>query len=134
MMGAFLFAPSVARALHPTLPCDIDLPTECQITTLHNMGVGGTFSVPKTLHLVGPAGHIKTDPSSTLEIEVTGDFIMDVDSRITGDATTASGVGATIILTVSGDVLLKGSGASGALISMNQSASSCVGSGKGGVV
>ncbi|OGI60304.1 hypothetical protein A2641_01100 [Candidatus Nomurabacteria bacterium RIFCSPHIGHO2_01_FULL_37_25] len=130
--SVFLFA-TPAQALHPALPCDIDLPGECQITTLHNMGAGGVFSVSKTLHLVGSSAQIKTDPGTTLEIDITGDLIMDIDSKITGDANTASGIGATTNITVSGDVLLKGDGASGATISMNQSAGSCSG-GQGGIV
>src|SRR3989344_9469933 len=70
--SVFLFA-TPAQALHPALPCDIDLPGEGQITTLHNMGAGGVFSVSKTLHLVGSSAQIKTDPGTTLEIDITGD-------------------------------------------------------------
>ena len=131
LVSAFLFVPS-AQALHPALPCDVYLPTECQITTLHNMEAGGTFSVPKTLHIMS-GGHIKTDPSSVLEIEITGDFIMDDGAKVSGTTNAANETAATVLITTTGNVLLKGSGASGAIISMNQNGPSCSG-GKGGKV
>lgn len=129
----FLFIPA-AQAIHPVLPCDVDLPGECQITTLHDVGAGGIFTVPKTLHLLGSPAQITTDPNTTLEININGDLIMDIGSKITGDANTASGIAATTTIMVSGDVLLKGAGVNGALISMNQSAGSCSGKGRGGIV
>lgn len=133
MLGAFLFlfVPQT-WALHPALPCDVDLPAECQITTLHDMGAGGTFTVPKTLHLLA-GGHLKVNPGATLEVQVAGDVIMDDGAKITGDTSAANGVGGTLLVTADGDVTLEGSGATGALISMTQPAPSCSG-GKGGMV
>ena len=121
-------------AIHPAVPCDVDIPGECQITTFHTVGAGGVFSIPKTLHLLGSPAEIKTDPNSVLIIDIAGDFIMDTGSRITGDVNTANGIAATTTITVSGDVVLKGDGINGALISMIQSAGSCSGDGRGGAV
>ena len=63
-VAASFLLPSSAEAL--ALPCDVDLPGECQITTLHNVGAGGSFSVPKTLHLLGLPAEIRTNPNTTL--------------------------------------------------------------------
>ena len=113
---------------------------ECQISS--NVGnKSGTFVLDQSLHILD-GGKIVVPPSlngNTLTITVCAapavcDFVMDEDAEITGSVTkgnTAKGIGATIEITATGTILLKGDGSHGAIISANEKAGSCSG-GKGG--
>ncbi|MGE0679863.1 MAG: hypothetical protein AB7P69_02990, partial [Candidatus Binatia bacterium] len=97
----------------------------------------GAFNVAQTLRLSG-AGAI-TVPSATdgntLTIDVAGDLIMETGTKISGDVTGASAIGATIVINATDNILLRGATLlpplPGATITSNQTAGSCSG-GKGG--
>lgn len=98
----------------------------------------GTVALGHTLH-IGPAGSITVPVASggnSLTLNITGGLIMDVGADIIGDVTgtgTASGVGATITINASEDILLAGDGsANSAKITSNQNAGSCTAGGRGG--
>jgi opacity protein-like surface antigen len=110
--------------------------TECQLSAAVTRS--GTFTLDHTLHILG-TGKITVPPApggNDLTLDITGGLIMDVPtlagrSQIVGDVTTAGGIGATITVLASGDILLHGNGSTGARISSNQVAGSCSG-GRGG--
>jgi hypothetical protein len=116
--------------------------TECQISS--NVGnKSGTFNLDQSLHILD-GGKIVVPPSANgniLTIAVCAapavcHFVMDPGAEITGDVTngdTAKGIGATIDISATGTILLRGDGSQGAVISSNQTAGSCTG-GKGGIV
>jgi parallel beta helix pectate lyase-like protein len=117
--------------------------TECQID--NNAGsLSGTFNLDETLHIL--SGGKITVPSAnggnTLTINVCAlpavcDFIMDTGAQIRGDVTgtdASTGVGATINISATRNILLHGSGGHGALISSNQKAGSCTQQTVNGVV
>ena len=105
---------------------------ECQISS--NVGnKSGTFVLTQSLHILD-GGKIVVPASlngNTLTITVCAapvvcDFVMDEDAEITGSVTkgdTAKGIGATIEITATGTILLKGDGGHGAIISSNQKGS-----------
>ena len=110
--------------------------TECRLSAVVTRS--GSFTLDHTLHILG-TGKITVPPApggNNLTLDITGGLIMDVPtiagrSQIVGDVTTASGIGATITVLASGDILLHGNGTTGARISSNQVAGSCSG-GRGG--
>ena len=134
---------TASPALAVPLTCDnttgVPGAGECQITTLHNLGAGGTFEVDRTLHIIGPTGELRTNASSTLTLNIAGGspngLIIDSGGLITGNATGASGIGATININVAtGNILLA---ASGATISAANTAGGGCGHpevGRGGVI
>ncbi|PWU23543.1 MAG: hypothetical protein C5B48_08445 [Candidatus Rokuibacteriota bacterium] len=114
---------------------------ECRISTpvpASDSAHGGPFTISETLHITG-GGSItipQAPGGASLTLSVAGDVIMDVPTiaggaRIVGDASGASGDGATITIDATGNIALNGSGATGALISSTQTASTCSG-GEGG--
>jgi len=115
------------------LVCDVVTPGECQVTTLHDLGAGGTFKVDRALHILGPNGALKTSPGSALTLKISGGLTIDAGGRITGDAAAGVSSGATITITAGGPVLLAGAGTSGALISVDQLGGSCSGGAAGNV-
>jgi hypothetical protein len=115
------------------LPCDVVTASECQITTLHDLGAGGAFTVDRALHVFGPSGELRTGPGGALTLDIAGGLVVDVGGRITGIANTAAGRGATIDITAAGTVLLAGNGSSGAVISVNQTVGSCQGGRAGNI-
>ena len=118
LIGLLFFG--AGHAIAAPLTCDVTTPTECQITTLKNLGAGGTFQVDRTLH-IGAAGELRTNPGSTLALDVAGDFIVDVGGKVTGNAaSTGNNSGATIAITATGSVFLDGNGSGGAVISADQ--------------
>jgi hypothetical protein len=115
------------------LVCDVVTTGECQVTTLHDLGAGGTFTVDRALHILGPNGALKTAPGSALTLTIAGGLTIDVGGRITGNAITGKSSGATITITAGGAVLLAGDGTSGALISVDQPGGACSGGTAGNV-
>ena len=113
---------------------------ECQIST--NVGnKSGDFNLTQPLHILS-GGRI-TVPAlaggNSLTINVcaapaTCSFVMEPGAVITGNVATAGGVGAAISINATGPMTIGGAGATGATISSNQSAGSCTGSGRGGVI
>jgi hypothetical protein len=102
----------------------------------------GTFNIAQTLRLSG-TGAI-TVPAATdgnnLTINVTGDFVMETGTKISGDVTgtsAADGTGATIVIDATGNISLQGATTlpllDGAKITSTQTAGSCTG-GKGGSI
>lgn len=132
ILAAGVFFLGLGRAAAAPLGCDVVTATECQITTLRDLGPGGSFEVDRTLH-IGPAGELRTDPGSTLALDIAGSLTIDIGGKITGNAPTPSGRGATIAITATGPVLLAGNGTAGALITADQSGGSCS-AGKGGSI
>lgn len=101
----------------------------------------GTFTLDETLRITD-AGSITVQAfggGSFLTLQITGSLIMDDTAapgaaRISGDVTGASGIGATIAVDATGDIVLHGTPgppATGASITSNQNAGSCV-HGRGG--
>jgi hypothetical protein len=114
--------------------CDAvpDDPLHCDISNVQNLGAGGAFAISKTLHIKSTGGLVVNPSPGSLNLTITGvdgagmGLIMADGAKITGDAPLASGTGATITLTVTGNVLLAGdTNNGGALISSNQNQSSC---------
>src|SRR5262245_47967627 len=114
---------------------------ECRISTpvtASDSAHGGPFTISETLHITG-GGSItipKAPGGASLTLSVTGDVIMDVPTiaggaQIVGDASTASGVAATITINATGNIVLNGSGVTGAQISSSQTGTTCSG-GAGG--
>jgi hypothetical protein len=135
--GCLLFGAKAALATD--LVCDgSDAPGHCDITTLHNLGAGGTFTTPAgspILHIKG-AGELRVNGGATLNLNVAGGapagLIIELGGKITGNATGTTGVGATLNINVAaGDVILA---ASGATISAQNTAGGGCGSGHGGVI
>jgi parallel beta-helix repeat protein len=99
-------------------PCD-DLGgtivgTECQINS--PVTASGSFLLPQTLHLLA-GGVITVSPEPVgLEIDIAGDFIMDIGSKIDGDVTGNGFIGAAITVNATGNITLHGNGTTGALI------------------
>ena len=132
LTGALLFG--VGQAIGAPLPCDVETPTECQISTLQNVGGGGTFEVDRTLH-IGSGGEIRTNPGSTLTLDIAGGFIVDAAGKITGNAAaTGNSSGATVSITAAGPVFLGGNGISGAVISADQPGPASCSGGTGGII
>jgi hypothetical protein len=122
-----------SEAVGAPLTCDVVTPSECQITTLKNLGAGGTFEVDRTLH-IGPKGELRTNPGTTLVLDIAGGLIIDVGGKITGQAGLGISSGANILITAAGSILLDGNGSAGALISVSQPGPvSCTG-GKAGTI
>ena len=132
VLALFDAGPSSAAPAVP-LVCDVVTPGECQVTTLHDLGAGGTFKVDRALHILGPNGALKTGPGSALTLKIAGGLTIDVGGRITGDAVAGNSSGATINITAGGAVLLAGAGTSGALISVDQLGGSCSGGSAGNI-
>src|SRR5262249_57174714 len=88
------------------LPCDVSTACECQITTAHNLGSGGVFTVDRTLHLFGSPAALRVDAGKTLALNVSGSVLMDPGSRISGDSTSGAVSGATITITASGPIVV----------------------------
>jgi uncharacterized repeat protein (TIGR01451 family) len=115
---------------------------ECQITSAvvrSQATHGGAFTLNETLRITD-TGSITVPPAAgggALTLNITGGLIIDDVSNaggaggIIGDVTSASGTGATITVDVTGNIVLHGTGTTGARITSNQSAGSCSG-GKGG--
>ena len=129
----FLALFDAGPVLAAPLVCDVVTPGECQVTTLHDLGAGGTFKVDRALHILGPNGALKTGPGSALTLKIAGGLTIDVGGRITGDAVAGNSSGATITITAGGAVLLAGAGTSGARISVDQLGGSCSGGAAGNV-
>jgi hypothetical protein len=113
---------------------------ECRIST--NVGnKSGEFNLTQPLHILS-GGRITVPPlagGNSLTINVCSaptscSFVMDPGAVITGNVTTAGGVGAAITINATGPMTIGGTGATGAVISSNQSAGSCTGSGRGGAI
>ena len=82
VLALFQAGPSSAAPL----VCDVVTPGECQVTTLHDLGNGGTFKVDQgAFHILGPNGALKTAPGSVLTLKITGGLTIDVGGRITGE-------------------------------------------------
>jgi len=113
---------------------------ECRIST--NVGnKSGEFNLTQPLHILS-GGRI-TVPAlaggNSLTINACAapascSFVMDPGAVITGNVTTAGGVGAGITINATGPMTIGGTGATGAVISSNQSGGSCSGSGRGGAI
>ena len=124
-LAAALAVLGAGPAAATPLACDATTATECQITTVRDLGAGGTFEVDRTLHIFGPGGQLRTNAGSTLTLNITGGLTIDIGGKITGMATTGGASGATITITTGGAVLLAGDGTGGALISVDQTGASC---------
>ena len=131
MIGLGLFGASDAVAA--PLPCDAVTSTECQITSVKDLGPGGVYTVDRTLHL-GLNGHIKTDPGSLLTLGISGDLIMDIGAKITADTTLAGNKAGRIVIIAGGAILLDGNGTNGAIITADQVIGSCISGAEAGVV
>ena len=117
------------------------LPAECRIDaakTASDAAHGGPFTISEPLRITG-AGSIlvpATPGGNALTLNIAGGLTIDLPTgagggRISGDVTTATGIGATISIEATGNIVIHGSGASGARITSNQTAGSCSG-GRGG--
>ena len=117
------------------------LPGECRIDaakTASDAAHGGPFTISEPLRITG-AGSILVPAApggNALTLNVAGGLTIDLPTvagggRISGDVTTAAGIGATISIDATGNIVIHGSGASGARITSNQTAGSCSG-GRGG--
>lgn len=107
--------------------------SECQINSV--VSASSTYNLVETLHLLS-GGQIIVPPiggGNTLTLNITGDFVMDIGSKISGDAVGSSAKAATININASGNIALQGDGVSGAEITANQSAGSCTGGAAGNI-
>ena len=117
------------------------LPGECRIDAAKiasNAAHGGPFTINAPLRITGTGSIIvpSAPGGNTLTLNIAGDLTIDPPTvagggRISGDVTTASGIGATISVEATGNILVNGSGTTGARITSNQTAGSCSG-GRGG--
>ena len=117
------------------------LPGECRIDaarTASDAAHGGPFTINEPLRITGTGSIIvpAAPGGNALTLNIAGDLTIDLPTvagggRISGDVTTASGIGATISIEATGNILVHGSGATGAKITSNQAAGSCSG-GRGG--
>jgi hypothetical protein len=116
------------------------LPGECRIDapkTASDAANGGPFTISEPLRITG-AGSILVPAApggNALTLNIAGDLTMDLPTlagggRISGDVTTSSGIGATISIDATGDIVVHGGGANGARITSNQTGG-CSG-GRGG--
>jgi hypothetical protein len=139
MVGLFMgyrdAAASAAQctALGGTL---IDLPgtvEHCHIDS--NVGnKSGVFELDDADLHIHETGLMTVPAGQSLTINVnTGTFTMEVGAVISGNATTATGIGANITINVAGDIFLHGNLSNGAKITANQNAGSCVGGHAGNV-
>jgi hypothetical protein len=137
-VGALTSATTAAGA---PLTCDALIGNpgngECQITKPHHLGNGGTFTVDRVLHIIGPKGELRVNGGATLDLTVTGHtdgtsygLVIDSGGRISGEANGANGVGAT--LNIAADSILLA--ASGATISAANNAVGQCKNGRGGVI
>ncbi|HEV8437054.1 MAG TPA: hypothetical protein VGT40_03075 [Methylomirabilota bacterium] len=102
---------------------------ECQIST--NVGnKAGTFNLDETLHLLTGALITVSPPATGITINITGDFIMDAGSKISGDNNINPGHGADIVINATENISLAG-GAPGAIITSNL-AGTCTSGSRGG--
>ncbi len=109
---------------------------ECRITSPRV--VSGAHSVGQTLRITG-TGSLTVPAAAggnSLSLTIAGDLIMEsptsaTGGRIVGDVNAASGFGAAIDVTASGDIVLLGAGSTGARISSSQTGGSCSGGGGG---
>ncbi len=127
-LGVVVLASAVFPGLQAhaaPLPCDVQTPTECQITSLHSLGAGGTFTVDRTLRILGAPAELRVDPEGALTLEIAAGLIIAPGGKITGDAQGSPGLGASIAIHATGQVLLEGTGTSGALISAEQPTGAC---------
>ncbi len=113
------------------LPCDVVTPTACRITSLKDLGAGGTFEVDRSLHIMGAPAELRTAPDSTLTLTIAGDLIVHVGGKITGTTATPKTRGADIAIETRGQILLGGDGTDGAVIAVDQTVRSC-GAGRAG--
>ncbi|HEV8437194.1 MAG TPA: right-handed parallel beta-helix repeat-containing protein [Methylomirabilota bacterium] len=130
---AVLILSAVPALAATPLACDVQTATECQISTLHDLGPGGTFTVDRTLHILGAPAEIRTSAGSTLVLNITGGLVIDTGGKITGNASGGNLDGANITITTTGTVLLSGNGTSGAAITADQVAGTCTGGGGGSI-
>ena len=93
----------------------------------------GLVAVGHTLH-IGPAGKITVPVGETLTLDIEGDLVMDAGAQIVSAAAAGNQVGGSTVVDASGDIVLHGTGASGALISANGNLGSCSAPGKAGNV
>src|SRR5688572_4322250 len=116
------------------LVCDVVTPGECQVTTLRDLGAGGTFNVDRALRILGPNGSLQTGPGTALTLNIAGGLTVEAGGRITGNAVAGNSSGATITIQAVGAVRLVGAGTSGALISVDQVGGSCSGGNAGNII
>ena len=117
------------------------LPGECRIDAVKmasDAAHGGPFTINEPLRITGTGSIIvpAAPGGSALTLNIAGDLTIDLPTvagggRISGDVATASGIGAMISVEATGNILVHGSGATGAKITSNQAAGSCSG-GRGG--
>ncbi len=143
VVGATALLLSLLGGARPALAvndfCDVVTATECQVTSLHNLGAGGTFTVDRVLHIFGATAELRTNAGSTLTLNIAGGspngLVMELGGKITGNSTSSATAGATININVAaGNILLA---TSGATISANNTANSCPGNtalGRGGII
>lgn len=144
--GIFWLAASPATAADPectALGGVFDIPSgECQISASpnnrSNAAHGGPFNLAETLRIKSTGKITVSPPASgaSLTLNIAGQLIMEAGSKISGDVTTTGGVGATITVNASGNILLAGSTISlpGAAITATQIAGSCTTGGHGGLI
>jgi hypothetical protein len=112
---------SAGASADTPLACDVLTAGECQITTLHDLGAGGSFSVDRNLHIIGPKGELRVNAGATLDLFAEA-LTIDSRGKIAGDAQTADGI-ATLNINVDFDSLLE----TGATISAAITAVQCNG-------
>jgi hypothetical protein len=114
---------------------------ECQVSTARTV-VGGTYNLPMTLHILSggslnvPLNAANLSQPSVLNLNITGDLVMDVGARIVGDtgSPNPNAIGATLNITASDDITLSGDGGgASATITSNSDSLNCV-SGNGGAI
>jgi hypothetical protein len=137
--GLLSLAPAAARADDCVALGGAIVGSECQISTA--VSRSGTFNLDETLRVLS-TGKISVPAAAggnSLTIDIctsagSCDLVMDSGGQISGNVTgtgNSTGVGATISINASNDIVLHGTGAAGASITSNQSAGSCTG-GRGG--
>ena len=99
------------------------LPGECRIDavrTASDAAHGGPFTISEPLRITGTGSIIvpAAPGGNALTLNIAGDLTIDPPTvagggRISGDVTTASGIGATISVEATGNILVHGSGATG---------------------
>lgn len=105
---------------------------ECQISGTQTLAGGGTFNLlvpPQTLRILNGGSLVVPSVNGapqTLTINIAQDLIMEGNAAIDGNASGGGmRVGATININANRDIILQGTGATGASITSNQEGGNC---------
>ncbi len=122
---------------------DSGLTSECRIATQVN--ASGAYNIATALRIMS-TGQIVVPPVATgnsLTLNVAGALTFEVPTlagaaSIVGDTDVfgpnPGGIGASLTITATGDVVLRGDGSKGAIVSANSDPAGCTGNGKAGTI